>query len=101
MNGVAALVHHGGYIAHLAGGIHKDEGRAGFFERTIITTGSLAFAAVEVEPVHLFHLQQAIGKEGIEAPEAVYGFVHQLVAGTERREWFDAFGLGLGIPWAQ
>src|SRR6476469_4616822 len=94
MNGVTTFMHHGGYIAHLPCRIHENKRSAGFRKRTIITTRSLAFPAIQVQPSHLFHPDEAFREERVELPEAFNGFVDQLISGVKRSEGSDTFGFG-------
>ncbi len=75
MHRMAAFMHHGGYITHLASRIHKYKGRACFGERTIIPTGSFTLTAIQIKPFHFAHFAKAIGKEGMNLIKTLNAFI--------------------------
>ncbi len=63
-----------------AGGIHEDEGHAGFIQRVVVAAGGFALAAFQVEVAHLAHGAQAVAQVGVEAFEDGNGLFQQLLA---------------------
>src|SRR6476620_5456064 len=99
MNGMSALMDHSGNIAHLSGCIHKNKWSAGFRQGTVITTESFSFPAVQVEPSHFLHPDEAFAKEGVHAVKTFNGLVHQFLSCCKWIEWLHTFRLCFCIPW--
>src|SRR5690348_16734468 len=99
MDSMATFMHHGGHITHLPGGIHEYKRRTCFRQRTVVTSGRLAFPAVKVQPSHFLHFHEALTKEWMHLVEAGDGLVHQFFSIDKRRQGLYAFRFCIGIPW--
>ena len=98
---MATFVYHGGDIIHLAGGIHKNERRTAFCQRTVVATGCFALAAFQIEMPHALHSAEAISKKWIEFFQHRNALLQQVFAIAERAQRLYAFGLCIQIPRTQ
>src|SRR5438034_8608669 len=101
MDGMTSLVNDRCNIPHLAGSVHKNEGRTGFWERAMIPTRRFSLTTLKIEPVHFLHLLQAVGKKRIDLIEALKCFLQQLISCFEWSQRRNPFRFRIQIPWTK
>ncbi len=97
MDGVPALVHHSGEIAHGIRRVHKDKRRAAFGQGIVVTARSLTLARLEIEQVIGFHDAQALAHIRVERCKAADAFIDQLFAVVEGFQCRKSGGIHFGI----
>src|SRR5665647_209937 len=101
MNSMTTFMHHGGYIMHLSGSIHKNKRGATFCQRAIVTSGSFAIPAFQVKVLQGIHLFQAISKEGAKLRKTFNGFIKKFFSGFKWSKRFCSFRFSFYIPGTQ
>ena len=95
MESVSAFVEEGFDVALQAGGVHEDEGLAGFFQGHEIAAGLFSLAALEIEISVLLQLIEIGSQFGREAIEDFAGFADENIdlVFVERVQRWPALGI--------